>query len=121
MGHRVVAFRHSPSQGRPPSLGRNPRSRTRYGLMSRFGPWTSGVVLDSLRNAGPTSQRILFGSTRDMRYPLATLGLAALLATGCTARQNPMAPASTRASVANYTVTFTSTWSAATHPMDFPG
>ena len=48
----------------------------------------------------------------------------ALASAGCDSRDDPtgpMAPPPQPDSVASYTVTFTATWSSATHPQDFPG
>lgn len=46
--------------------------------------------------------------------------LCLVLASGCSDDSNPMAVAAPRDSVASYTVTFNSTWSATTHPVGFP-
>jgi hypothetical protein len=46
--------------------------------------------------------------------------LIAGVISGCSPDHNPMAVQPPSDSVASYTVTFTSTWSAATHPTEFP-
>jgi hypothetical protein len=55
-----------------------------------------------------------------MRLVIAGLLIALVFAPGCSSDRSPTAVAIPRDSVASYTVTFTSTWSAATHPVDFP-
>jgi len=55
-----------------------------------------------------------------MRRILAALGVSAILASGCSSDRNPTGAVAPRDSVANYTVTFTATWSATTHPVAFP-
>jgi hypothetical protein len=54
-----------------------------------------------------------------MRLVASLLALLAL-ASGCSSDSVPMAPVVPPDSVARYTVTFTATWSATTHPQDFP-
>src|SRR6185295_8882869 len=56
-----------------------------------------------------------------MRLALSALLAILAFAPGCSSDDNPMGVPAPRDSVANYRVTFTSTWSAATHPADFPG
>jgi hypothetical protein len=54
-----------------------------------------------------------------MRRVIAALVVALVFASGCSDR-SPTAVVVPRDSVASYVVTFTSTWSAITHPIDFP-
>src|SRR5437762_12358166 len=55
-----------------------------------------------------------------MRLILAGLLVSMAFASGCSWDRNPTSVAVPPDSVASYTVTFTSTWSATTHPVDFP-
>ena len=55
-----------------------------------------------------------------MRLVIAGFLLALLFAPGCSSDRSPTAVAVPRDSVASYTMTFTSTWSATTHPVVFP-
>ena len=55
-----------------------------------------------------------------MRRALLLLPSLLLLAAGCSSHGSPTAPRAGPDSVASYRVTFTSTWSATTHPQDFP-
>lgn len=55
-----------------------------------------------------------------MRPLLAGLCALAVLTCGCSTDRNPLVPVVRPDSVATYTVTFTSTWSATSHPLDFP-
>jgi len=55
-----------------------------------------------------------------MRSIFLTLAGALLAVSGCSRARNPMAVRVPADLVASYTVTFNSTWSAATHPLDFP-
>lgn len=55
-----------------------------------------------------------------MRLVIAGLLIALGFASGCSSDRSLTAVVIPRDSVASYTVTFTSTWSAATHPVDFP-
>src|SRR5262245_42337542 len=54
-----------------------------------------------------------------MRVLLA-LATALVIGAGCSSERGPMAVQVPADSVASYTVTFVSTWSAATHPVNFP-
>ena len=56
-----------------------------------------------------------------MRYRWLILGALAMGACGCSSEHDPVAPGAPVDSAASYTVRFTSTWSAATHPAGFPG
>lgn len=55
-----------------------------------------------------------------MRVVIVGICSFVLFAWGCSSDRNPVAVVVPRDSVASYTVTFTSTWSATTHPLDFP-
>ncbi len=55
-----------------------------------------------------------------MARALLLLTCLMLVGTGCASHDGPTAPRSGPDSIASYRVTFTSTWSAATHPQDFP-
>lgn len=55
-----------------------------------------------------------------MKRPAIFLPLLVLLAAGCSSRERPLAPVVRPDTLASYRVTFTSTWSAATHPQSFP-
>lgn len=55
-----------------------------------------------------------------MRLSLAGMCASLIFALGCSTDRNPTAPVVLPDSLASYTVRFTSTWSATTHPADFP-
>src|SRR5882672_2654754 len=55
-----------------------------------------------------------------MRLFIAGFFVSVVFTSGCSPNRSPTAVVVPRDSVARYTVTFTSTWSATTHPVDFP-
>src|SRR5262245_10923006 len=55
-----------------------------------------------------------------MRLLLTLVLFVAFVASGCSSHRTPLAVQATVDCVASYTVTFTSTWSASSHPVDFP-
>jgi len=55
-----------------------------------------------------------------MKWMIGLLLGCGLLGAGCTASESPAGPTRGESSTARYRVTFEATWSAATHPVDFP-
>jgi len=70
--------------------------------------------------AGQESHAPDFDVSSAMRLDMAGLLVSVAVASGCSSDRSPTSVTVPRDSVASYTVTFTSTWSASTHPVDFP-
>ena len=80
----------------------------------------SPVTAEPRRQPSPVTAEPRRRTLGTMKLSAFLLPLVVLLAGGCSSHENPLAPRSGPDSVASYRVTFTSTWSAATNPQDFP-